>query len=91
MRLSDQVKNVTHVALFRDAHSVKHERPAQKVHLRYHGRRWNACGRRVDGICVAHRSTLRRSTLAPWGHDASMLVAVPLILAWLRELDADAK
>jgi pimeloyl-ACP methyl ester carboxylesterase len=25
------------------------------------------------------------------GHDASMLAAAPLILAWLRELDADAK
>ena len=25
------------------------------------------------------------------GHDDSMLAAAPLILAWLRELDADAK
>jgi hypothetical protein len=30
------MKNVTHVALFRDAHSVKHERRGQKVHLRHH-------------------------------------------------------
>ena len=33
MRLSDQMKNVMHVALFRDAHSVKHERAAQKVSI----------------------------------------------------------
>ena len=30
MRLSDRLKNVTHVAVFRDAHSVKHERHGHK-------------------------------------------------------------
>jgi hypothetical protein len=35
MRLSDRAKNVTHVAVFREVHSIKHERPGDKDPMDY--------------------------------------------------------
>lgn len=45
---------------------------------------------RAERTMRARGADVRAVNVGPVGHDASMLAAAPLILAWLRELDAAA-